>query len=77
MGWLAAESSVFRFVTGVVLLGGIGGDGLTGWRLAPPEPCENSPINAKTKQITKLFLMRQNSSSWGVALHFSVCLCVT
>lgn len=37
IGWLEAEgSSVLRLVTGVVLFGGIGGDGLAGTRLAPP-----------------------------------------
>lgn len=37
MGWLeAAESSGVRLVTGVVLLGGIGGEGFAGARVAPP-----------------------------------------
>lgn len=37
MRWLEAEeSSVLRLVTGVVLLGGIGGEGLAGTTLAPP-----------------------------------------
>ena len=37
MGWPEAEeSSGVRLVTGVVLLGGMGGDGLAGTRLAPP-----------------------------------------
>lgn len=35
-------SSVMRLVTGVVLLGGIGGEGLTGTRLAPPVACVRS-----------------------------------
>lgn len=41
--WLEAEgSSVLRLVTGVVLFGGIGGDGLAGTRLAPPPLWEKS-----------------------------------
>ena len=44
MGWLMPEeSSGLRLVTGVVLFGGIGGDGLAGTRLAPP--CVKSPKN--------------------------------
>lgn len=34
--------SVLRFVTGVVLLGGMGGDGLTGAGLALPTTCVSS-----------------------------------
>lgn len=46
MGWLKAEeSSGVRLVTGVVLLGGIGGDGLAGTRLAPPVAWVKSPAN--------------------------------
>lgn len=37
-----AEFSVWRFVTGVVLLGGIGGDGLAGVGLPLPTTCESS-----------------------------------
>ncbi len=49
MGWLEAEeSSVLRLVTGVVLLGGIGGEGLAGTRLAPPVAWVKSPANGKT-----------------------------
>lgn len=33
---------MFRLVTGVVLFGGIGGDGLAGTRLAPPPVWEKS-----------------------------------
>lgn len=40
MGW--AEFSGLRFVTGVVLLGGIGGDGLAGAGLAVPTTCVSS-----------------------------------
>lgn len=36
------ELSVLRFVTGVVLLGGIGGDGLAGAGLALPTTCVSS-----------------------------------
>lgn len=36
------EFSVWRFVTGVVLLGGIGGDGLAGAWLAFPTTCVSS-----------------------------------
>lgn len=45
MGWL--ESSV-RLVMGVVLLGGIGGDGLAGTRLPPPGAWVKSPARGKT-----------------------------
>lgn len=46
MGWLEAdESSVLRLVTGVVLFGGIGGEGLAGTRLAPPVAWVRSPAN--------------------------------
>lgn len=48
MGWPEGdESSVLRLVTGVVLLGGIGGEGLAGTRLAPPVAWVKSPINGK------------------------------
>lgn len=40
MGWVGL--SVVRLVTGVVLLGGIGGDGLAGAWLAPPTTCVSS-----------------------------------
>lgn len=43
MCWLKAEgSSGVRLVTGVVLFGGIGGDGLAGTRLVPPQVWEKS-----------------------------------
>lgn len=46
MRWLEAEeSSVLRLVTGVVLLGGIGGEGLAGARLAPPPGWLKSTAN--------------------------------
>lgn len=49
MRWLEAEeSSVLRLVTGVVLLGGIGGEGLAGTRLAPPVAWVKSPASGKT-----------------------------
>lgn len=49
MRWLeAAESSVLRLVTGVVLLGGIGGEGLAGTRLAPPLVWVKSPANGRS-----------------------------
>lgn len=63
MGWLEAESSVLRLVTGVVLLGGIGGEGLAGTRLAPPVAWVKSPakrkranptITAKEKQLRRV-----------------------
>lgn len=38
----SVELSVLRFVTGVVLLGGIGGEGLTGAALALPTTCVSS-----------------------------------
>lgn len=38
------ESSGLRFVTGVVLFGGMGGDGLAGTRFMPP--CVSSAIIA-------------------------------
>ena len=48
MGWLeVVDSSVLRLVTGVVLLGGIGGEGLAGTRLAPPVAWVKSPENEK------------------------------
>lgn len=49
MGWL--ESSVLRLVTGVVLLGGIGGEGLAGTRLAPPVAWVKSPANGNGKTV--------------------------
>lgn len=40
MGCTEVElSSVLRLVTGVVRLGGIGGDGFAGTRLLPPVAC--------------------------------------
>lgn len=44
MWWPEAdESSGLRLVTGVVLLGGIGGEGLAGTRLVPPVAWLKSP----------------------------------
>lgn len=54
MGWLEAESSVLRLVTGVVLLGGIGGEGLAGTRLAPPVAWVKSPSMAALPLFTGL-----------------------
>lgn len=49
MGWVKArDSSVLRLVTGVVLFGGIGGEGLAGTRLAPPVAWMRSPANGNT-----------------------------
>lgn len=46
--WLEAEeSSVLRLVTGVVLLGGMGGEGLAGRRLAPPLAWVKSTANRR------------------------------
>lgn len=42
------ESSVLRLVTGVVLLGGMGGEGLADTRLVPP--CDNSAVGYYTKK---------------------------
>lgn len=39
---VSGESSALRLVTGVVLFGGMGGEGLTGTRLVPP--CESSAV---------------------------------
>lgn len=39
---VSGESSALRLVTGVVLFGGMGGEGLTGNRLVPP--CESSAV---------------------------------
>ncbi len=51
MRWLETEeSSVLRLVTGVVRLGGIGGDGLAGARLAPPVAWVKSPANRQIKE---------------------------
>lgn len=48
MRWLEPEeSSVLRLVTGVVLLGGMGGEGLAGTRLVPPVAWLKSPANEK------------------------------
>lgn len=44
--WLEAQdSSVLRLVTGVVLLGGIGGEGLADTRLVPPLVWVKSAVN--------------------------------
>lgn len=48
-GWLEAEeSSVLRLVTGVVLFGGIGGEGFAGTTLAPPAAWARSPEDRST-----------------------------
>ncbi len=39
---VSGESSALRLVTGVVLFGGIGGEGLAGTRLTPP--CVSSAV---------------------------------
>lgn len=55
MGWPEGdESSVLRLVTGVVLLGGIGGEGLAGTRLAPPGAWVKSPTNGQTVKTLKM-----------------------
>lgn len=61
MGWL--ESSVLRLVTGVVLLGGIGGEGFAGTRLAPPVAWVKSPTNGKTVNTSNHI---KNSYSLGL-----------
>lgn len=46
------ESSWLRLVTGVVRLGGMGGEGLAGTRLVPP--CDNSAVEYYTKKINEV-----------------------
>lgn len=66
MGWPEGdESSVLRLVTGVVLLGGIGGEGLAGARLAPPVAWVKSPTNGKQlihcRYIQPTIIINQNN----------------
>lgn len=44
---------MLRLVTGVVLLGGIGGEGLAGTRLAPPVAWVRSPADGKTVNVPR------------------------
>lgn len=83
MGWLEAESSVLRLVTGVVLLGGIGGEGLAGTRLAPPVAWAKSPAKRKRANPTvtaeeKQLQLRRVSDLLASALLLNlVCHCDT